>query len=81
MAAVLLMFDRAARVHADLDEAAVLRRCRIAAITNGCTGRNRQAVEDAAKRMLAAGVPGPKVIESCAGVARELAKPTDQVPA
>lgn len=82
MAAVLLMFDRAARANADLTDEQILRRCRVAAITAGCTGRNRQAVEDAAKRMLAAGgLGGHKIIQACAAIAHKLAKPELQEPA
>lgn len=74
--ATILAFDRRARINADLTPDQVLRQCRLAAITRGCSSRDRQAVEDAGRKMLASGVKPHQIIEQAKFIASQLAPPT-----
>lgn len=74
MSAVVVPFDRRARVHADLTPDQVLRRCRIAAITSGCNSAQKRTVEAAGQHWLDLGIRAHDVIQRAKAMADLLAR-------
>ena len=78
MAAVVVLFDRAARVVADLPAEQVRRRARLKARTAGCTRPEILAVDSEAAEQLRAGDRNHDVIERCEQLAKQLVRQRTQ---
>ena len=72
--AAILAFDHRRRTAADLTEAALLIRVRIAARLAGCNEVERSAVASEAAAKRASGESPHQVIEQCASLARALVR-------
>lgn len=74
MAAVLMLFDRARRLAADLSPEAVQCKARITARIANCRRVEILAVDTEAAELLKAGEPNHVVLERCESLARELVR-------